>query len=76
MQDLCHNVIGHVVSFSMASHFNEKVVIDMKCWRGTWILYMIDMWSRYTVSIFITRCGVVLEVTILYLDGIPTSPIS
>lgn len=44
-----------VVSFPMASQFNEKVAMDLKSWRGKWILHMIDMWSRYTVSVFIQR---------------------
>ena len=39
----------------MASKFNEKVIMDLKQWNNHWILHMIDMWSRYTVSVFITR---------------------
>lgn len=44
-----------VVSFPMATYFNEKVAMDLKYWRGMWILHLIDMWSRYTISIFIQR---------------------
>ncbi|KAL5015625.1 hypothetical protein ScPMuIL_007295, partial [Solemya velum] len=44
-----------VVSMPMASRFNEKVAMDLKQWKGRWILHMIDMWSRYTVSVFICR---------------------
>ena len=44
-----------VVSFPMASRFNEKVAMDLKKWKDRWILHMIDMWSRYTVSVFIER---------------------
>ena len=44
-----------VVSLPMASQFNEKVAMDLKQWNGRWILHMIDMWSRYTVSVFIDR---------------------
>lgn len=44
-----------VVSFPMATYFNEKVAMDLKYWRGKWILHLIDMWSRYTISIFIQR---------------------
>ncbi|CAC5406208.1 unnamed protein product [Mytilus coruscus] len=29
--------------------------MDLKQWNGRWILHMIDMWSRYTVSVFIDR---------------------
>ena len=43
------------VSLPMASRFNEKVAMDLKQLNGQWILHIIDMWSRYTVSIFITR---------------------
>ena len=44
-----------VVSLPMASHFNEKVTMDLKQWNQRWILHIIDMWSRYTVSVFIDR---------------------
>jgi len=39
----------------MATEFNEKVAMDLKQWNGRWILHMIDMWSRYTISVFISR---------------------
>ena len=44
-----------VVSMPMAKEFNEKVATDLKQWNGLWILHMTDMWSRYTVSVFIER---------------------
>ncbi|KAL5007820.1 hypothetical protein ScPMuIL_016626 [Solemya velum] len=44
-----------VVALPMAHEFNEKVAMDLKQYEGLWILHMIDMWSRYTVSIFIKR---------------------
>lgn len=44
-----------VVGMPMAKEFNEKVAMDLKQWKGRWILHMIDMWSRYTISIFISR---------------------
>ena len=44
-----------VVSLPMASRFNEKVVMDLKSWRTRWILHLVDMWSRLTVSTFIDR---------------------
>ncbi|CAG2204921.1 unnamed protein product [Mytilus edulis] len=44
-----------VVSMPMAKQFNEKVTIDLKQYKDRWILHMIDMWSRYTVSVFINR---------------------
>ena len=37
------------------SHFNEKVTMDLKQWNQRWILLLIDMWSRYTFSVFIDR---------------------
>lgn len=43
------------VSLPMASHFNEKVAMDLKKLDNNWILHIIDMWSRYTVSVFIQR---------------------
>lgn len=42
-----------VVLFLMVIYFNEKVVMDLKYWRGKWILYLIDMWFRYIIFIFI-----------------------
>lgn len=44
-----------VVAMSMASEFNQKVAIDLKIWKGKYILYMIDMWSRLTKAVEIGR---------------------
>ena len=44
-----------VVGLPMATKFNEKVAMDLKQWNSRLILHIIDMWSRYTVSIFIDR---------------------
>ena len=44
-----------VVSMPMAKEFNEKVAMDLKQYKGRWILHMIDMWSRYTDLVFIQR---------------------
>ena len=44
-----------VVAMPMAREFNEKVAMDLKKWKGMWILHMIDMWSRFSVSVFIKR---------------------
>ena len=51
-----------VIGMPMASRFNEKVAMDLKQWNGRWILHIIDMWSRYTLSTFIDRkkpCNVI-----------------
>ena len=39
----------------MAAQFNEKVAMDLKQRSGRWILHIIDMWSRYTISVFFDR---------------------
>jgi transposase InsO family protein len=39
----------------MAQAFNDRVAIDLKKWDNGWILHMIDMWSRFTVSTFVHR---------------------
>ena len=39
----------------MATSFNETVAMDLKQLNGQWILHIIDMWSRYTTSVFINR---------------------
>ena len=44
-----------VAGLPMPSQFNDKVSMDLKQWNGHWILHIIDMWSRYTVSVFINR---------------------
>ena len=48
-----------VVSMPMASTFNEKVAIDLKEVRDgdekSYILHMVDMWSRLTQSVIIKR---------------------
>lgn len=44
-----------VVSMPMAKEFNGKVAMDLKQYKDRWILHMIDMLSRYTVSVFISR---------------------
>ena len=44
-----------VVGLPMAKRFNEKVSMDLKSWRNRWILHLVDMWSRLTVSVFIDR---------------------
>ena len=45
-----------VVSMPMASHFNEKVAMDLKnLSSGEHILHLVDMWSRYSLSFLIER---------------------
>ena len=43
------------VGLAMASKFNEKVAMNLKQWNGRWILHIIDMWLRYTMSTFVDR---------------------
>ena len=43
------------VALPMGKFFNDVVCMDLKKWRGGYILHLIDMWSRYSVSVFITR---------------------
>ena len=44
------------VSMPMASRFNQVVSMDLKKWSdGRHILHIIDLYSRYSVSTFITR---------------------
>jgi hypothetical protein len=50
-----------VVALPQAKAFNDRIAMDLKLWRNgksgskLWILHMIDMWSRLTVSCFIER---------------------
>ena len=44
-----------VVALPMASSFNEKVAIDLNHWKGKYILHIVDMYSRLTISCFIDR---------------------
>ncbi len=43
------------VALPMARKFNEKVAMDLKKWQGRWILHLVDMWSRFSISVFIQR---------------------
>ena len=42
-----------VVSMPMAYRFNEKVAMDLKSWKGQYILHMIYIFTRFSVSVFI-----------------------
>ena len=44
-----------MVALPMAKRFNEKVAMDLEKWGSRWILHLVDMWSRLTVSVFIKR---------------------
>ena len=45
-----------VVGLPMANKFNDRVALDLKIWKGgKYILHMIDMFSRLSVSVFIAR---------------------
>ena len=46
-----------VVSFSMARRFNEVIAMDLKVRESSkgYILYLIDVWSRYTQAVYIKR---------------------
>ena len=39
----------------MATKFKEKLAMDLKQWNSRWILHIIDMWSRYTLSVIVDR---------------------
>ena len=44
-----------VVSLSMTQEFNEIVTIDLKSWNGRLILHIVDMFTRYSISCFVTN---------------------
>ena len=44
-----------IVSFPLAKAFNEVVSLDLKHWENGFILHIIDVWSRYSMSVFISR---------------------
>ena len=60
-----------VVALPMAMRFNEKVVMDLKQWNNKRILHMVDMFSRFTVSVFIDRKkpGVIIDKIITHWIG-------
>ena len=43
------------VALPRAQDFNEILTMDLKIWKGKNILYMIDMFTRYTVATVIPR---------------------
>ena len=56
----------------MVKDFNEKVAMDLKYYKGLWILHMIDIWSRYTISVFIhqIKTSNIIEVLMKNLVGV------
>ena len=40
---------------STSSWYAHGNAMDLKQWNGQWILHIIDMWSRYTISVFINK---------------------
>ena len=44
-----------VVSLPLAQSFNEVVSLDLKHWDNGFILHIIDVWSRYTMSVYIAK---------------------
>ena len=43
------------VCMPMADRFNQKVAMDLKKWDDRWILHLVCMWSRLTLSVFVNR---------------------
>ena len=43
------------VAMPFANEFNEAVCADLKSWKTGWILHLIDMHTRYTRSVPVTR---------------------
>ena len=43
-----------VASLPMTSRFNEKVCMDLTKWSDHWILHMINMFSCFSVSVFLS----------------------
>ena len=61
-----------VVALPMATEFNECVAIDLKYWRqNLWILHMIDVYSRFTQSVFISSKSpkVVIDAILVHWVG-------
>ena len=44
-----------IVSLPLARSFNEIISLDLKHWDAGYILHIIDLWSRYTMSVFIAK---------------------
>ena len=62
-----------VVSLPMASEFNELVAMDLKYWKpNLWILHMVDVFSRFSQSVFITskKPGVIIEAILANWVGV------
>ena len=60
------------VALPMASRFNEKVAMDLKKWQNRWILHLVDMWSRFSVSVFIQRkkpCEVIDKIMMCWVGA-------
>ena len=44
-----------VVSLPLAQKFNDILSLDLKNWESGYILHMIDVWSRYSMSVYIAK---------------------
>ena len=55
-KEYSHTPPRPVVSLPMAHFFNDVVSMDLKHWHdGLWILYIVDLFTRYTMGHLITR---------------------
>ena len=61
-----------VVGLPMATKFNQKVAMDLKQWEQRWILHLIDMFTRFTVSVFVNRKkpSVIIDKIMLHWVGV------
>ena len=48
-------ILRPVAALPLSSDFNEKIAMDLKYWKGKYILHIVDLWSRFTISTFISR---------------------
>ena len=60
------------VTIPMANDFNQILTMDLKIWKGKNILYMIDMFSRYTQAVVIDRKTPDCVINALFNKWIPT----
>ena len=55
----------------LASDFNDVVAMDLKSWENGYILYLIDMFSRFTKTEFIKNklpYAIIDKVMFMYVD--------
>ena len=60
-----------VEGMAIAKRFNERMAMNLKQRNSHWLLYIIDVWSRYTLSVLLDRKKLCNIMDALMKSGLP-----